>query len=80
MGMFFYTTMGIGWEWEYDHGNWRKRARKVIPAHLFLSGCFIFLHRERCQWLIGPDKTYLMQNANKMKQIKISPGKAIFKL
>ena len=21
MGMFLYTTMGMGWEWEFGHGN-----------------------------------------------------------
>ena len=28
VGMFLYTTMGIGWEWEYGHGNGRKWDRK----------------------------------------------------
>ena len=28
MGMFLYTTMGMGWKWEYDHGNVREWDRK----------------------------------------------------
>ena len=31
MGMFLYTTMGMGKEWEYGHGN---GIEKVITAHL----------------------------------------------
>ena len=28
MGMFEYTTMGMGWEWKYGHENERKWDRK----------------------------------------------------
>ena len=34
LGIFLYTTMGMGSEWEYVHGNGRNEIEKVVSAHL----------------------------------------------
>ena len=40
MGMFLYTTMRMGWEWENGHGNGRKWDRKSHSCtSLFRKNC-----------------------------------------
>ena len=34
MEMLVYSTMEMGWEWKYGHGN---GIEKLIPAHLYFE-------------------------------------------